>query len=57
MPDLQPAVVSFTYEDGERLGCIDCTAGEPHVCPIRYADAMPEPRRSAIIAHVLEETG
>jgi hypothetical protein len=35
------------------LGCPD-EAGEPHVCPFIYADAMPEPRRSAILTHVRE---
>lgn len=33
-------------------GCPDCAAGEPHVCPFRYADGLSEPRRSAILAHL-----
>lgn len=34
------------------MGCPDCAAGEPHVCPFLMADAMPEPRRARVLAHL-----
>lgn len=43
----------WTYEQGEQLGCVDCAGGEPHVCPYRYADEMPEPRRTGILRHLV----
>lgn len=39
---------------GEELGCPDCAAGEPHVCPFLYADQLAEPRRTTILAHLRE---
>jgi hypothetical protein len=42
---------------GEHLGCPDCAAGEPHVCPYLYADRMPEPRRRTILAHLRAQLG
>lgn len=41
-----------TYEDGEQLGCPDCAAAEPHVCPFLWADQQPEPARSWALAHM-----
>lgn len=45
----------MTYEEGEALGCPDCTAGEPHACPFEYADRMPEPRRTRVLNHIRAE--
>lgn len=42
-----------TYDEGAALGCPDCAAGEPHVCPFLLADDMPEPRRTAVLEHML----
>lgn len=44
--------MTFTYAQGEALGCADCAGGEPHVCPFRYAMEKPEPRRTAILRHL-----
>lgn len=41
-----------TYADGAALGCPDCDAGEPHVCPFLHADRLPEPRRTAVLDHI-----
>lgn len=50
--DAEQSVVRFTFADGEQLGCLDCTAGEPHACPFAMADRMPEPRRSRVLDHM-----
>jgi hypothetical protein len=47
--------VGVSYDRGEELGCPDCAAGESHVCPFLIADDMPEPQRSWVIQHILEE--
>lgn len=44
--------MTFTYEDGEALGCQDCACGEEHVCAYRYAVEGPAARRSWILAHL-----
>jgi hypothetical protein len=46
-------MTTFTYEDGERLGCPDCASGEPHCCAVAYAVGLPEPRRERVLTHVL----
>lgn len=44
-----------TFAQGAELGCPDCKAGEPHVCPFIMADAMDEPRRTAVLEHMRRE--
>ncbi len=41
------------YDRGAELGCAMCDMTEPHVCPFLYADKMPEPKRSRVLAHLL----
>lgn len=56
MTEPTPAVASgYRYARGELLGCPDCAAGEPHVCPFLHADRLPEPRRTRILAHLRRE--
>lgn len=43
------------FAQGAGLGCPDCVAGEPHVCPFIMADGMEEPRRTTVLDHMRNE--